>query len=176
MPHLGQWVYRVDPPATRKAYAMSPVRGVDICDCLYCQNFRIARDRVLPEPFLQLLQSLGIDPSKEGEIYEVHRHESGLHIYSGWYHFVGELIEDGAFTPVVLSPSFRVWLTKADAPRIATLKDADVVQLEFDCDAVPWLLDEQDLTSATGRNLPLDARPTADVAPSSRRADIPDVS
>jgi hypothetical protein len=143
MSRFGNWTFRLERLATQEAYAMCPLGGDDTCDCAFCRNFRLARERVFPEPFLQLLDSLGIDPLKDGEVYHV-ACPGGLHAYGGWFHFAGELIEDGDFAPVVLAPGFEAKLCKAEAPRIASLKDANVVQLEFDCRGVPWLLDEPD--------------------------------
>jgi hypothetical protein len=40
------------------------------------------------------LDQLGIDPEKEGEVYECGP-ERSLRVYGGWFYFAGELIEPG---------------------------------------------------------------------------------
>jgi len=142
---FGKWKYSVDRDATRLAYREAGRGGADTCDCNGCRNFRIARDRVFPPEFLALLDQLGVDPHKDGEVYHVARLAPGRHLYGGWYHFIGSLDETGDFPPVDLGPrDFRVWMCRAAAPRLSSLKDKPAVQLEFSAEAVPWLLDEPD--------------------------------
>jgi hypothetical protein len=103
----------------------------------------MARERVFPLEFLGLLDQLGVDPHKDAEAYHIARLAPGCHIYGGWYHFVGSLDKTGDFSPVTFGPSdFKVWMCHAHAPRLPSLKDKPVVQLEFHAEAVPWLLDE----------------------------------
>jgi hypothetical protein len=140
---LGEWKYIVDREATRLAYAQADRGGVDTCDCNGCRNFRVARDGVFPPRFLALLDKLGIDPQKDGEIYHAARLAPGHHVYGGWYHFIGSLDERGDSVTVDLGPpDFKVYLCQASAPRLASLKDKPVVQLEIQAYDVPWLLDE----------------------------------
>ncbi len=47
-----------------------------------------------PEKFRLLLDRLGIDPEKEGEVYECGP-EGSLGVYGGWFYFAGELIAPG---------------------------------------------------------------------------------
>jgi hypothetical protein len=89
-----------------------------------------------------LLDQLGVDPRKDGEVYHNARLAPGRHDYAGWYHFVGTLDQTGDFPPVSLGNGFTVWMCRAHAPRLPSLKSASVVQLEFHAEAVPWLLDE----------------------------------
>ncbi|HSV03330.1 MAG TPA: hypothetical protein VLI41_09000 [Phenylobacterium sp.] len=145
MPRFGDWKFTVDREATARAYATATGGGADTCDCAWCRNFRLARDKVFPERFLAFLDELGIDYRKDGEVYELCRLEAGFHLYGGWYHFIGRLEETGDFPPVEFGPDFSAHLARANAPRLATLKDAEVVQLEFESRSVPWLLDEPEL-------------------------------
>jgi hypothetical protein len=145
MPGFGRWKYRVDRDATILAYRQVDRGGADTCDCAGCRNFRLARAQVFSSDFLALLGELGIDPLKDAEVYHVARLASGGHVYGGWYHFVGKLDEIGDFPPVCLGDGFRVWMCQASAPRLPSLKEKPVVQLEFDAGAVPWILDEEEL-------------------------------
>lgn len=141
MPSFGQWKYNVDRDATIDAYRRAERGGVDTCDCVWCRNFRLARSRAFPVWFLSLLEQLGINPKKDGEVYHNGRLASGLHSYAGWYHFVGTL-EETRDSAVELSPGFTAWMCEASAPRLSSLKGLPVVQLEFQSEVVPWLLNE----------------------------------
>src|SRR5262249_51225748 len=91
---LGDQVIRYDREQTRKAY--SAMRGGDAeaerCGCSYCLNFAAQRATVYPENFRGLLDQLGIDPEKEGEVYECGP-VGPLRAYGGWFYFAGELLE-----------------------------------------------------------------------------------
>jgi hypothetical protein len=140
---FGQWKYSVDRDATRLAYRQAERGGADGCDCNGCRNFRLAREHVFPPQFLALLDELGIDPRKDGEVYHCARLAPGLHIYGGWYHFIGSLDETGDFPPVTFGPpDLSVWMCRGTAPRLPSLKDKQAVQLEFGTEAAPWLLEE----------------------------------
>lgn len=141
MPRFGNWTFTVDRTATAKAYAQ---RVGYRCDCAWCRNFRLARDRVIPDAFVDFLRRLGVDPQMEAEVYELGRGEDGRHLYGGWFHFVGRLETIGDFPPVEFGPGFSAFLVSAHAPGLPSLAGAQVVQLEFTCDSVPWLLAEPD--------------------------------
>lgn len=139
---FGDWHFTFDRAATAAAYRQAGAGWCDVCGCKGCRNFVAARARAFPEPFLRLLESLGIDPCKDGEIYHLGCERPGRHVYEGWFHFVGELHEAGDFAVVELGDGCVAWLCRAGAPRLASLEDLPVVQLEFHLSGVPWLLDE----------------------------------
>jgi hypothetical protein len=141
MPAFGQWKYTVDREATIAAYQLAE-SGVSTCDCVFCRNFRLARGHVFSAVFLDFLDSLGIEPSNAAEVYHNARLGRGRHDYGGWYHFVGSLEETDDFPPVDFGNGFIAWMCRASAPRLGPFGGLAVVQLEFHCDAVPWLLDE----------------------------------
>jgi len=142
MPTFGRWKYGVDREATLHAYAQVERGGSARCDCAGCRNFRLARARVFPAEFLALLDSLGIDPVKDAEVYRGGRVETDTHQYGGWYHFVGSLEETGDFPTVDFGGGFSAWMCRATAPSLSSLKALPTVQVEFLATAVPWLLDE----------------------------------
>jgi hypothetical protein len=92
------------------------------------------------------LNELGIDPRKDAEVYHSARLSPGKHLYGGWYHFVGTLEETGDFPTVDFGSDFSAWMRRASAPRLPSLKEVPVVQLEFSAKAVPWLLEEPEPT------------------------------
>jgi hypothetical protein len=136
------WKYSVDRQATVAAYQLAERGGCDTCDCIYCRNFRLARKHVFPPEFLTLLEQLGIDPWKEGEAYHNARLAPGRHHYGGWFHFVGSLDAKADSPYVILPDGFESWIQAESAPCLASLKGLPLVEVDFLCDAVPWLLDE----------------------------------
>jgi hypothetical protein len=88
------------------------------------------------------LTTLGVDPLKDGEAYHNARVAPGRHNYGGWYHFIGKLTIDGDFGMVDFGSGFTACLCKATAPRLKTLEGLPVVQIEFQSEAVPWMLSE----------------------------------
>lgn len=142
MPNFGRWRFSLDRDATIEAYRRAECGHVDKCGCIWCRNFRLARDRSFSPEFLALLDQLGIDPRKDGEIYHNGRLAPGRHNYAGWYHFIGTLDETGDFPAVEFGTGFTAWMCEASAPRLESLKGLPVVQLEFQSELVPWLLDE----------------------------------
>lgn len=92
----GNQVIRYDREQTRKAYSAMKCGDAERCGCSYCRNFAAQRAAAYPENFCLLLDQLGIDPEKEGEVYECGPDPDGqLRVYGGWFYFVGELVEDG---------------------------------------------------------------------------------
>jgi hypothetical protein len=146
MAAFGLWKYTVDRDATALAYSRAEAGGANACNCLGCRNFRLARERVYPSEFLALLDHLGIDPRKEAEAYHMVRTAPGFHRYGGWFHFVGSLDETGDFPAIYFGNDFSAWMMRASAPRLSSLQDLPAVELEFDAEAVPWLLEEPEPT------------------------------
>ena len=134
--------YTCDRAATVAAYQRTPAGGSGTCRCNGCRNFAAARIRALPPRFLELLDALGIDASKDAEVFHCARHRPGFHYYGGWYHFVGHLTVDGDFAAVDFGNGFTASLCKATAPRLKSLEGLPVVQLEFHSESVPWVLPE----------------------------------
>ena len=89
--HFGPWEILCEPLATRRAYSAIPAGGPEQCGCDPCVNFAAARDRIYPPEALQLFEQLGISMSREVEVYHLARLDSGLHLYGGWFHFVGSI-------------------------------------------------------------------------------------
>jgi hypothetical protein len=145
MPALGEWQYSVDREATIAAYARASHGDAVRCGCNGCRNFIAARTQVFPPDFIALLDSLGIDPTKEGEVYTEGRKGPGSHYYGGWFHFVGELSRSGDFSRVPFAGNLLVSLGKRSAPGLPELDGLSLVQLEFRAENVPWLLDEEEI-------------------------------
>jgi hypothetical protein len=141
---FGLWEFTVDREATVAAYALADRGGSDQCSCNGCRNFSVARNAVYPAAFLALLESLGIDSLKDGEVFHNARLGPGVHDYGGWFHFIGSLHRTGDFPVVDLTKDFQVWFLQASAPPLASLKGHHLVQVEFHATTVPWVLNERE--------------------------------
>ena len=79
---LGDQVIRFDRERTRQAYSSMKGGDAERSGCSYCRNFAAQRSTAYPEVFRSLLDQLGIDPEKEGEVYESGP-EGSLRMYGG---------------------------------------------------------------------------------------------
>ena len=91
---FGPYTLDHDNPTTRKVYESIPAGGSQTCKCAMCRNWVAIRDRVLPSEFRDLLERLGIDYRKDGEVVHYYRREDGLHFYDGWYHGIGVMLSE----------------------------------------------------------------------------------
>ena len=123
METFGLWEFTCDRPATVEAYSRAEAGGSDTCPCNTCRNFAVVREEVFPGVFRSLLESLGIDPRKDAEVYHNARIAPGRHDYGGWFHFIGTLEKDGDFPLVEMAEGFYVWLRRAGAPTLSSLRD-----------------------------------------------------
>lgn len=141
------WTFEIDKETTLATYK----RITDGCQCAYCRNFRLAH-KTLPSIFLQLLASFEIDPTKPSNITEYCKNEDGTHFYSGFYHFVGKIVEGYdcrlsaepkahkvEFTS--LAQDFKIGFTVYQVD-LAQEFPEPTVQVEFFTN-IPWLLDEE---------------------------------
>jgi hypothetical protein len=150
--NIGDWILEVDVERTKDFY-QAYHQITEGCDCLFCKNFVTAVE-LLPKPVLDLFRSLGIDPTKEGEVSEYCENEDGTHLYGGFYHIVGQLIsgpecwvktsEEGshlATINLIEISGFTFGFTYG----ISLLPDGfpePALQLEFQ-GSIPWMLDEK---------------------------------
>jgi hypothetical protein len=92
---VGDQTVRHDREATAAAYGTIEHGGAETCGCTFCKNFLIQRNLAYPASFRRLLDQLGIDPNKEGEVFEYGPVEDGCYLYGGWFYFVGEMVTWG---------------------------------------------------------------------------------
>ncbi|MBZ5548545.1 MAG: hypothetical protein LAO22_11425 [Acidobacteriia bacterium] len=136
---LGDQVIRYDREATAVAYSVVPSGDADHCACIYCRNFAALRANVYPPPFRALLDQLGIDPSKEAEVYDAAGpFELKIRPTGGWFYFVGELIETGE--RLMQTGDFQYWV-QPSFPRPPACFGERVAAIEFAAQ-IPWVLEE----------------------------------
>jgi hypothetical protein len=138
--HLGHQLALYDREATVAAYELLSSGGAERCNCIYCRNFATQRATVYPESFRGLLLRIGIDPLKEGEIYDmVGPFDDRVRPTGGWFYFVGELIEKGE--KLVTDGDFQYWF-QASFPRPPACFGLRVAAIEFTT-KIPWVLREE---------------------------------
>ncbi len=146
-----QWQLEVDPLATARAHAARESGDPETCGCLYCRNFVSARQVAYPAEFVQLLSELGVPPNRESEVFQYAEVEPGLHLYGGWFHFVGSVSagpdaqpggpSGGAMTLTHINDRFSLGFTKHAEMVPKSFLAPEVTQIEFTA-KVPWLLSE----------------------------------
>jgi hypothetical protein len=136
---LGDQLIRYDREATVAAYSSVPSSGTDRCGCVHCRNFAAQREIVYPPEFRATLTLLGIDPNKEGEVYDkVGPFDLRIRPTGGWFYFVGDLIKPGE--RLMQDGKFQYWF-QPSFPRPPICFGENVGAIEFSVE-VPWVLDE----------------------------------
>ncbi len=139
---VGDQVFRYDRDLTRQAYVSIRTGGAEECGCSYCGNFAAQRSLAYPAGFLSLLDQLGIDANKEGEVYELGLVE-GLRLYGGWLFFAGELIEAGERLSPDAGTEFEFHITDPKRLPKADVSFGDrVLAVDFTT-RIPWILEEE---------------------------------
>ena len=134
---FGDQVVRFDRHRTRTAYSAIPMGDPERCGCSYCINFAAQRPSAYPADFRSLLEQIGIDPEKEGEVYEAGR-EGDLRTYGGWFYFAGEVVKRGEHTLTEAS-GFQYWFVDAKRlPKTVVDFGESVAAVEF-VTRLPWL-------------------------------------
>lgn len=86
---FGSYQTDVDLELTQNWYAQAEGWG---CDCGDCRNFlKLARERALPAPVLELLDELGIPPEKATYVCEMYPTEGG-HVYQFSWRIAGTIL------------------------------------------------------------------------------------
>jgi hypothetical protein len=138
---LGDQLIRYDREMTLRAYAGITTDGAAECGCSYCRNFIAQRGSIYPPSFLSLLHQLGIDPTKEGEVYECGPSDDGKRFYGGWLFFTGQLIEPGERH--LQQDGIEYWVAGGRSlPAPNGEFGLDLLALNFTT-RVPWVLSEE---------------------------------
>jgi len=136
---LGDQLVRYDRDATVAAYAHLQRGSAEMCGCNVCRNFLAQRDGVYPQHFLRLLDQMGIDLTKEGDLYEEGPLADNVQPCAGWFYFVGQVVEAGERL-TEMGKDFQCFIRGAGATSVTKLFGDSVCALEFTA-RVPWVLD-----------------------------------
>jgi hypothetical protein len=131
------WTADVDVEATRSSYATAGLGAAQACDCAECRNFVVARDAglVYPSDVVDLLVSMGVDLTRESEVYLEGPIDDGRLWYGGWFNVVGRLVDDSGESTEV-APGFYLYPLAQGALVTDAFGDASVFRVEFKA-AVP---------------------------------------
>jgi hypothetical protein len=136
---LGDQFVLYDRDATLAAYVRLQRGSAEMCGCDACRNVLAQRDSVYLQHFLKLLDQLGIDLTKEGDLYEEGPPENNVQPCAGWFYFVGELVEAGERL-TEMGKDFQCFIRGAGTTSVTKLFGDSVCALEFTA-RVPWVLD-----------------------------------
>ncbi len=149
-----EWTFEVDYKRTKEIYDKIEFGSPEVCGCNHCKNFAANRERIYPDEIKDLLSKIGIDYKKESEIYHMARLDNGLHLYGGWFHFKGKIIEgkdckielpDGGWTwdSVNVKDGFSIAFMKGSALSYFDKNEKDdLIQIEFIVNS-EWVIDKE---------------------------------
>ena len=150
---IGRWTLEVDREATEAAFSKISLGSPETCECGYCKNLVVARDRAYPEDARQVFSQLGIDYRKEAETWEWNRVRPKLHSYGGFFHFVGSVISGaeavqyvngtGTFHLERIGEYFEYGFRREAELIEEPFKNQAVAQLQFTT-LVPWVIEAPD--------------------------------
>lgn len=87
------WKLLVDDEQNKLAY-QNVVGITESCDCKWCANFAMARDQTYPKKVINLFEQLGVDCTKEADLYQQGRDaKENTIIYRWWFYFIGKVLE-----------------------------------------------------------------------------------
>ena len=105
--------------------------GAETCDCLFCQNFRPQREAAYPDSFKSLLEQIGIDLEKEGEVYMSGPVEDGYYVYEGHFYLIGEMIIAGESTISGPAPHRLACFFAETSRKLEEFKGEPLLAIEF---------------------------------------------
>jgi hypothetical protein len=138
--HLGDQIIRYDCERTRTAYAGMKTGSTQSCGCRFCRNFVAQRNLVYAEQIRQVLDRLGIDPEKEGDLFE-EGPEGSLVRYCGWFHLAGEVIQAGE-RMTDGGAGLQYFFRASYRPRALADFGEEVLVLEFST-KLPWVISDR---------------------------------
>jgi hypothetical protein len=132
---MGDWLITFDREATARAHAAMQHGGADDCGCNSCRNFSLQKPVTYPAEFLDVLDRLGVDPTREIEVvcYD-NENESGQE-YHGWFYFVGHAKCD---TVAVREGAFTYYFMEGPAYAVPEFEGLPVSRVEFAYLHLPW--------------------------------------
>ena len=149
-----EWLFEVDSEQTIQTYETIESGSPERCTCSNCKNFKTNRLNIYPQEIISLLTELGIDYRKEAEIFEIERLKNGLHVYGGWFHFKGKILE-GKDSKIDLggggstldfkevNSKFRIAFTKGgDLTYFNKNEIQDLIQVEFIAQT-DWVIEKE---------------------------------
>lgn len=139
--NIGRWKIKFDREATLAAYSGVSLGSPESCGCEDCLNLVAARSQAYAPEAMAIFEQLGIDHTKEAETWRMCREESGLHLYGGFFHFIGSIEsgkdavvfinQTGTFDLEKLGDYFEYGFTSNVHLLPESFAGKEIVQLEF---------------------------------------------
>ncbi|QEM09211.1 hypothetical protein [Mucilaginibacter rubeus] len=134
------WILVVDKEQTEALYRQVEMGGTQSCVCDTCKYFEAITDDVYPDEVRQLFEKLGIDISKNYEVFDLEG-EGNERCFYGVFHFKGDLIAgDDCWIPTVsggyhlellpVNDIFMIGFSKA-AQISFFEKEEEIVEIKF---------------------------------------------
>lgn len=150
---VGGWLLEVDKERTAATYRDLSLISEE-CPCSYCLNYVSAYPH-FPPAIKDFFEQFGIDPRKEGEVYQLYQYQDGsepMYVYAGFYHFVGCILQnpsDSNFMTEESNTSGLNFTVFGDFEVNFNTRNElvpkgfpePVVQMEFQDLSLPWLFD-----------------------------------
>jgi len=145
---FNEWLIEFDRERTREGYEQSREYSAKDCGCAGCLNWIAAWPEGVPDEVRKLFMTLGVDPRKPAEVYDMGDPlEDGSMWHGGWYTFFGKLLEGpdsydaGRRIPDSSEGSSRFQLGFTSHISFGHSKStAELLQLEFIA-RLPWRAD-----------------------------------
>lgn len=134
---VGSWSIEFDAEATARCVQAISSGAPEKCGCADCHRFAAARSAAYPASFVELLRTLGTQPTSETEIFYLGEVSPGHHQYGGWFHVVGRLIAgpDAKATPSIhyeaLEAPLAIGFTNARDLAAEAFGGQHLLQVEF---------------------------------------------
>jgi hypothetical protein len=138
---IGDQLIRHYRDLTVSAYLQMQIGMPEHCACAMCRNFIAQRSTAYPGFFLDLLAELGIDPTKENEVYSYGAIDDNPRIYEGWLFFAGDLLEQGQ--GLVDNGGFKYWIGSHHRPPKEVDFGGRSLVVEFST-TLPWVIPDID--------------------------------
>jgi len=136
------WIFDCDVEGTHRAYERILTGGLEECHCSGCRNFLEQRESVIPDEVMNLFGQLAINHRRDAEIYYAAPLESGLHLYGGWFHFIGSILKQPN-GPANVGEHFTIDFLPSQDLAAKSFGDQPLVQVEITAE-VPWVLEEKE--------------------------------
>jgi hypothetical protein len=125
---IGPFRIWYDHDANTEIYSKIATSGPAECNCDGCAAFIAMRETLYPPEFKKLLESLGVEYTKEAEVvsYSIPGHAP----LEGWYNFVGR-VELGEETLYNLTDNFQVHVSNGGLLAPPEFNGYPLVKLEW---------------------------------------------
>ena len=149
------WTFLVDRNLTTDIYSSIEKGGADKCNCSFCKNYVTRRSKLFDEQIISFFNDLGVDSAKEYEVCYLNRESNGLHLYTTWFDFAGQILDqpslriqlpNGKFNieSYDLNSNLSIEFAQTNKPTDSFFDKIDkVVQMSFTL-TIPWIINDDE--------------------------------